>query len=199
MSPIVHAQQGDDIGYIEGAGFTIGAGFVYTSGREKVFDLADFEYAEFSYFGGGVSTDQVSTGPYMGFVTGWSQLDNSSVEQYAGPSAAGNAGVSIPGPFKVSPGTSWTGFVSLTGPLKGLTQSLNIGVSPLNLTPFSATGTVTNYSLDSVVVEFRSDPNLPPSRDDALRFQQFAREKILNPVLESVVVDEIDRVQREWK
>ena len=187
VSPIVHAQQGDDIGYFEGGSLTRGLGVVYSNGREKVFDLADFEYAAFTYTGWGGSTDVYAASSYFSFVTGWSNFETKAIENYSGDFLVGSAGVSVPLAKLFS--ASAVGFASPDGRMMGAALPI----------PYSISGTRVTYVLEGEVRGFRSNPNLPPTLEDAQNFATFAQETIDNPVLETIVVGEIYRVQREWQ
>ena len=194
-SEMYHDRQGQDLGYFEGYYSTLGLIVNHTKGVEKVFDLADFEYAEFTTSGWGASTDVVGGGFYKGFVIGWSNYLDGSIKNYEGPFYSLGIGVSVPAGSKLGIGGS--GFRSEDGKMWGATQVASAGLQLP--TPVGGSVMKTDYFMISNSRWTRPDRNKPPTVEDATTMQNIAKSTILDALFREVIVDDIAITQRIWR
>ena len=153
-------------GYIEGSNNTVVAGLGFTNGLEVVYDFASMQRQNFKYAGVIVQDSfSVSTGQYAGLIFGmrtlrygWDTFD--ITVDYSGPFVSGSvgvgAGVALGIEIGPSVGGGLTFFASPTDPsIRGfaLYLSVSLGIDPVPIFDFS--GTVTNYTSISQVIDYR--------------------------------------------
>ena len=137
-------------------------------GSELVFDLYDFEMAQFVYKSTSAQALDIggSATAYSGWVTGWSNytLQDRGIQNYSGPSLWGGGSVNLP--FKII-AYSFQVFGTPDGKLTGWVEGPGLGVSLSPLPGSAYTGT-SYYGLVKAPPPFRS--KIYPTLSDGTRF-----------------------------
>ena len=177
-----------DEGFIVGAMTNIGlAFFSYSYGQEEIYDLLDFEYAEFDTYGISLTMDFACWGvfEYYGFMSGFINYSTGGVARYAG----GSVGASTAGATNhAAPinAVNATGFVSVDGNITGVTFAIGRSGS-VSITGGTASMFTYGASLNFVKAIRTSKPTLfhkigqPPTSAEAEQFINFINSKEMGP------------------